>query len=849
MEFNPVAPSGLRDQDVAALRDRHGSNIFTKKRGHGWLIMLRHILAEPMFLLLLFATCLYFMLGSISEATMMLVAIVLIAAISLYQEGRSENALKALRQYTNHLTTVIRDSKKATIPSAELVPGDIILLHEGELIPADAIVLTANDLTINQSIITGEAYPVAKNSTDACQLFHGATVHSGACMAEITATGDNTTLGKLGKSITDPVTEETLLQKQTKAFVRQLATFGIFGCVIVFTVNFIQSHDWSSSLILGLTLAMAAIPEEIPVSFSSFMALGAYHMSRMGIIPRYPQVIENLGAANIICFDKTGTLTENRMKVAALYDYRTDRVYDMSMKNTDFNNHLLFIAALASERQPFDHMEKAVIEAFDDNNKNRTKLPDLIHEYPLEGTPPMMTHVSIWDNKTLAAGKGAPERILQVCNASESVRDKMNLLAGDMGNNGYRVLGIASATLKDMNMPSSQDAWDWELEGLIAFYDPPRATAKNVITKIRLAGIRPMLITGDHATTASYIASQVGITFNQPVSGDDVMNMQDEELRRITQQESLFVRMFPEAKRKVIEALKADGGIVAMTGDGVNDGPALKAADIGIAMGEKGTEIARQAADLIITDDNLDMIPKAIEQGRKIYSNLKKAIRYIISIHIPIILIAAGPLLLHWKYTNIFSPIHVIFLELIMGPTCSLFYQQEPVEGNIMSIPPRKTTAYLFTRQEIIISIIQGLIISGGILLLYALYMQTHDIVYTRTMVFISLILTNVFLTFTNRSFTDTFKKTIRYHNSLTPYVLIFSIVFLLIIQTIPVIRNIFALSILDIKDIMICLLTACCCVTWFEGYKSIRLATSPIKTQHSKSESDPSSKEIHQMR
>lgn len=822
-DVKTTLPRGLGNKDIPALRARYGSNVFTKKKRYGLLIMLRHILAEPMFILLLFATGIYFLLGATAEATMMLAAITMIAGISLYEEARSENALKALRQYSTPLTTVIRDGREATIPSAELVPGDIILLHEGDLVPADATVVSANDLTANESIITGEAYPVTKNNTDAPLLFQGATIHSGACVAKITATGDETTLGKLGKHITDPVTEQTLLQKQTKVFVRQLATFGILGCIAIFAVNFIQTGDWASSLILGLTLAMAAIPEEIPVSFSSFMALGAYHMSRMGIIPRQPQIVENLGAANIVCFDKTGTLTENRMKVVTLYDARADKVYDMSGLPPALDSRLLFIAALASERQPFDHMEKAIMEAFDTNNAASRELPTLVHEYALEGTPPMMTHVYHWEDTTLAAGKGAIERIMRVCHTDPLTVDRISRLAEEMGKQGHRVLGVASATGNDHDMPSSQDAWNWELEGLVAFYDPPRLSAREVIAKIRDAGIRPMLLTGDHAATAAYIASQTGILFGHPVSGEEVMKMTPADLRLTVSQESLFVRMFPEAKRKVIEALKAGGGIVAMTGDGVNDGPAIKAANIGIAMGKKGTEIARQAADLIITDDNLAMIPTAIEQGRKIYSNLKKAIRYIISIHIPIILIAVSPLLLQWKYVNIFSPIHVIFLELIMGPTCSLFYQQEPVESNIMSLPPRKVTTSLFTTQEMIISIIQGLVISSSILLLYAIYMRDHDIAYTRTMVFITLIVSNIFLTFTNRSFTATLRETFRCRNSLTPYILIISLAFLIAIEAIPGIRNIFALSVLSVKDMLICLLTAGCAVAWFEVYKKLR--------------------------
>ncbi|SFM70893.1 Ca2+-transporting ATPase [Chitinophaga sp. YR627] len=814
------SPSGLRSADIPALHAHHGRNVLTDRRKYRLLKTFGHIIAEPMFVLLLFATGLYFLLGSIAEGFMMIVAILLVSAISFYQEVKSENALEALRQYTASLSTVIRDGKETQVPSSDLVPDDIILLQEGELIPADALVISSNDFTVNESILTGEAYPVEKNAVTAATLFHGTTVNSGSCIAKISETGDSTLLGKLGKSISGVTSEPTLLQRQTSVFVRQLATFGILGCIVVFVVNFARSGNWSNSFLLGLTLAMAAIPEEIPVSFSSFMALGAYYMSRMGIIPRQAQIIENLGAANVLCLDKTGTLTENRMKAVALYDYRADIQYDLQNNLLPPDNHVLFLSALACEKKPFDQMEKAILEAFHENNARGITLPPMIHEYPLEGKPPMMTHVYNWNGVTLAAGKGAIERILQVCQLSPIISNNVLQIAGEMGNKGYRVLGIATAVIPGTLMPARQDDAAWQFSGLLALYDPPRKGMPDVIATIKQAGIRPMLLTGDHAATAAYIAGCAGIAFNRPVTGDDVMNMQEPELRLIVQQESLFVRMFPDAKQRVIEALKADGGIVAMTGDGVNDGPAIKAANIGIAMGQKGTEIARQAADLVITDDNLSSIPIAIEQGRKIYSNLKKAIRYIISIHIPIILVAAAPLLLNWKYVNIFSPVHVIFLELIMGPTCSLFFEKEPVESNLMRLPPRKATSSLFTGGEMTMSVIQGLVITSGILTLYALYMQQHDIAYTRSIVFICLILCNVLLTFTNRSFTANINVTMRYHNVLTPYIPGLSVVFVVVLQLIPAVRDLFGLKLLSLSDMGICLLTALICTGWPELYK-----------------------------
>ncbi|PSL34679.1 cation-translocating P-type ATPase [Chitinophaga ginsengisoli] len=816
-----IVTNGLRTSDINALQQRFGKNIFTQLPGRRLPVILKNVVTEPMFLLLVFAAGLYFLLNSITEGMMMLTAILLVSAISVYEEMKSEHALEALKQYTAPLATVIRDGKETTIATTELVPGDILLLHEGDMIPADAIILSANDLTVNESVITGESFPVEKQAGDKTPLYQGSTINSGACTAVVTHTGNNTTLGKLGKAIASTPDEKTALQRQTQTFVKQLAFFGVAGFAVVFTVNFIRSGDWTASLLMGLTLAMAAIPEEIPVSFSSFMALGAYYMSRMGIIPRQAQIVENLGAANVLCLDKTGTLTENRMKVVMLYDHINDQLHHLEEKDTPGNSHLLYIAALASERHPFDNMECAIMESFLADNKQQIILPDMIHEYPLEGRPPMMTHVYPQGETMLAASKGAVERILQVCHADQPTREKITAYINDMGKKGYRVLGVASAVIKDGILPAVQDDADWHLEGLLALYDPPRASAADVISRLYKAGIRVMLLTGDHLSTAAYVASRVGITgYHQGLTGDEIMQMDGETLQRTVKEESLYIRMYPEAKRKVIEALKANNCIVAMTGDGVNDGPAIKAAHIGIAMGKKGTEIARQAADLVITDDNLALIPVAIEQGRRIYSNLKKAIRYIISIHIPIILVATIPLLLGWQYPNIFTPIHVIFLELIMGPTCSLFYEKEPVEDNIMQMPPRQTTSSLFSKKELFISIIQGMIITTGVLVLYRIYMQEHSLEKTRTMVFMTLIISNIFLTFANRSFTETFVKTIRYHNPLTPLIIGLSVLFLVVIQLAPGIRQAFGLVPLNIPEYSICLITGFISVAWFEIYK-----------------------------
>ncbi len=569
---------------------------------------------------------------------------------------------------------------------------------------------------------------------------------------------------------------------------------------------------------LALTLAMSAVPEEIPVAFSSFMALGSYKMSRLGIISRRPQVIENLGAVSVVCLDKTGTITENKMRLREWYDFTTGKSSEWDPAKATAASSLLYFAVLASERRPFDAMEKAIWEAWEQLPHKETSLPAMIHEYPLEGRPPMMTHV--YENN-IVAGKGAAERVIRVCRLTAAQQEQVVLKIEEMAKNGYRVIAVASAE-SEMPFPQKQDDFNWQLHGLLALYDPPRANMPDVIKTFYSAHIDVKILTGDHAPTAANIAAQIGIAnTDKMITGDQVLQMDEEALRKAVNQYTLFARMFPEAKLRVIEALKANSAIVAMTGDGVNDGPALKAANIGIALGQKGTEIARQAADLVITDDDLGKMVLAIREGRKIFSNLKKAIRYIISIHIPIILTAALPALLGWTFPNIFTPIHVIFLELIMGPTCSVFFEREPVEADIMRQQPRSSTGNLFSRPEIVISVVQGLLITAGVLGLYYYYMhQQATLEQTRTIVFSTIIISNIFLTFCNRSFTHSIFYTLRYHNNLAPMVLLAATALLVLMLTVSPVRTIFQLAPISMKQFGLCLLVGFASVMWIELYK-----------------------------
>ena len=815
---------GLKQTELPSLLRQFGKNIFKKEKTGGVFRIILDVLKEPMFLMLFAACALYFILGEPGDGLLMLAAMFFVAAVSVYQEIKSSRALEALKQYTDPRIRVVRDGKEEVILSENLFPGDIMILEEGNKIPADAIVLKSNDLSINESILTGESVPVDKNALEGSnQLFQGTIINSGKCYARVVSTGNRTVLGKLGKSISVVSTSKTLLQKQIGRFVRIMAVFGFSAFIIIWLINYIKSDDLPKSLLLGLTLAMSAIPEEIPVAFSSFMALGAAKMAKLGIITRQAQTIENLGAVSVICLDKTGTITENRMQVKQVYDYETDSFADLDLEGPLQNINVLRYARLASEREPFDAMEKAITDSFqkqfpEDNYDTLT----MVHEYPLAGKPPMMTHVYLSGNVRLVAAKGAPERIIRICRLNAHKTKHIEKIVHEMASSGYRILGVCTAMNHTGPYPDEQDDFNWKFEGLLALYDPPKINVGEVFNKWHRAGIHLKLLTGDYAATAMNIGGRSGIRRHQDfMTGEQVMRLDGSELQESVRSINIYARMFPDAKLKVIEALKRNGEIVAMTGDGVNDGPALKSAHIGIAMGDRGTEIAKEAADLVITDDNLEKITDAIEQGRKIYGNFKKAIRYIISIHIPIILTASLPLILGWKYPNIFTPIHIIFLELIMGPTCSIFYEREPVEKNIMGKPPRLRNQNVFSGKELFVSIVQGMVIATGLLGLYNYYMlHGYAIEYVRTIVFTTLVLSNVLLTFVNRSFEEPFTRTIHYKNSLVPYVLIVSAIFLSLIYFINPLTGLFQLTHISAMHYGICFFVALICTGWFELYK-----------------------------
>ena len=821
--MNETAFKGLSDNEVSERRKDFGTNSIPEPKKYAVVAVLRDVFGEPIFILLVVTAVIYFALGELNEAIIMLVAIGFVSGISVFQERRSRNAVAALKKITAPHTRVIRNGEQSSIPYTDVVVDDIILLEDGDIIPADGILLFSRDFSVNESILTGESLPLYKSAMqDDNSIYQGTLVASGSCTARVTKVGTTTALGVIGKSLSGISTQKTPLQLQINDFIKRMVIAGAVAFMTVCTLNFIYTANWIHSLLHGLTLAMSILPEEIPVAFSTFMALGAYHLYRKNVIAKSPYTVETLGAATVICTDKTGTITENKMQIAAIYDLGANRLYDYTKESISWNP-ILEYAMWASEPEPFDHMEHSIHAAYarvaPEDQRPEFKM---IHEYPLDGNPAVMTHVFSGNGEYRIGCKGGLETLLKMTTADKASRDTLKACTEQLAGKGYRVLAVGTTTFPEMGLPAQQSGFNFDLLGLIAFYDPPKVNMAEVISSFYAAGIEVKMITGDHPATAMAIGTQVGMMHNDTVlTGDAVLQMTMEELRKNVQRVHIYARMYPEAKLKVMEALKANGEVVAMTGDGVNDAPALKASHIGIAMGKRGTETAKNAAALVLVDDDFSKMVDAIALGRRIYENLKKAIRYIISIHVPIILIVTLPLLFMWAFTDIFNPVHVIFLELIMGPTCSIVFENEPIESGSMQRKPRKMTTAFFSWQELYLSIIQGLMITAGCLTIGYISMQNGNAEeYTRTTIFAALILSNVLLTLVNRSFYLGILQTLRYRNILIPIILSISLAILFITVYIPKAAMLFGFMPLNSVDWLMCAATASVSVLWIEIFK-----------------------------
>lgn len=712
---------GLTTQEAARRLARDGPNELSLEKTRGLLAICAEVVSEPMFLLLLAAGGIYLLMGDVHDAIVLLAFIAIIIGVTIAQEQRTERALEALRDLSSPRALVIRDGVETRIAGRDVVIGDILLLAEGDRVAADARVLEFHELSADESMLTGESVSVPKLSGDVL-LYAGTMIVRGQGVAEVVATGHATRLGQIGKALEEIDPESSPLHTQVKRLTTRIAIFALLLCGLLALIYGFSTGSWMEGVLSGITLAMAALPQEFPVIMIVFFALGARRIAQHQVLTRNLSAIETLGKTTVLCVDKTGTLTENRMRVAALLaDGQTLTTNGLTRLPVAFAE-LVRYTVLGSEIEPHDPMEQAFHD-FARRHLEAVQLPaadwKLVREYEL--SPELMAMSHLWHGPGLAehviAAKGAPEAIIDLCHLPEAQAARVSADARQLAEQGLRVLAVARATYPVGNdWPEIQHDFDFAYVGLVGLEDPVRQDVPAAVAACQQAGIRVVMITGDHPTTAAAIARQVGIAA-----------------------EDVYARITPERKLAIVERLKAAGDIVAMTGDGVNDAPALKAAHIGIAMGKRGTDVAREAASLVLMEDDFSSIVTAIALGRRIFSNLRQALLYTLTIHIPVICLSILPVLLGLPL--LLLPIHIAFLELVFDPTCSLVFEAEQGNGTEMTQPPRRATEPLLSMAQIVTHTLLGVAVGALLTALYTvLYAGAPSLADVRVVIFTVLV-------------------------------------------------------------------------------------------------------------
>ncbi len=732
--MNPL--TGLSTSEAEARLQRDGPNELPTAAQSGGVQVLVDVVREPMVLLLVACGAVYLGLGDRHEALMLLGFVLVVIVMTFVQKRRSQAALDALRDLSSPRALVQRDGVPVRLPGKALVVGDLVLLAEGDRVPADLELVQASYLTIDESLLTGESQPVLKQAREATHsgpagahqlCFAGSLVSQGTAQGLVVATGPHSALGRIGASLGGIAMDETPIQRETAQIVRRVALAG-GSLALVLALGWAFSRgDWLGGLLAGLTLAMAILPEELPVVLTIFLGLGAWRLSRERVLTRRIPAVELLGATTLLCVDKTGTLTRNQMEVRRLWTGHEG--LDLSGLPATAMAHafhpVLEHAVLASHRRAFDPMEAAIGAAGQHWLQGSEHLHDdwtLVSDYPLSRELLAMSRVwrSPDQRELLVAAKGAPEAIVDLCHLPAATRqhiaDQVAALAAD----GLRVLGVARALSAAEPLPAGQHDFAFEFVGLVALEDPVRADAPAAIAECQAAGIRVAMITGDHPATALAIARQAGLQVDAgPLTGADLDALDDAALAERLRSTSVFCRVRPEQKLRLVRAFRAQGEVVAMTGDGVNDAPALKAADIGVAMGARGTDVAREAADLVLLNDDFGSLVTTIRYGRRVFANLRKAIAFVLAAHLPIIGLALAPLLMGWPL--ILMPAHILFLQLVIDPACSIVFEAEALEPGAMRQPPRRPEARLFDAALVRLGLLQGAGLLVAVLAGYAL--------------------------------------------------------------------------------------------------------------------------------
>ncbi|WP_332448500.1 cation-translocating P-type ATPase [Methanoculleus sp.] len=838
-DVDPGSLSGLSTEQVVSKLREEGYNELPPSDKRGLPEILLGVIREPMFILLVAGGLIYVALGDIREALMLLSFVFVVIGITVYQEQKTERALEALRDLSSPRALVIREGEQKRIPGREVVSRDILVVSEGDRVPADAVLISANNLLVDESLLTGESVPARKvpwhdgmtlgrpGGEDQPMVYSGTLVVQGQGLAEVRSTGPRTEMGKIGTVLTSVERSKTRLKGEIDRLVRDIALLGLGLVAVIVVVYGLTRFNWTGGFLAGITLAMAILPEELPVVLTIFLALGAWRIAGRNVLTRQAPAIETLGSATVLCVDKTGTLTQNRMTVRKLFAHGRECEYDRTGKTVmpEFCHELVEFGILACKRDPFDPMEKALRQLTEDlaQTEHVHEDWDFLQEYPL--SQELLAMSNVWRSREgggyVVAAKGAPEAIADLCHLNDREKEELQGNVNTMAAGGLRVLGVARATLPPATLPDIQHAFSFTFLGLVGFADPVRQKVPEALRECYLAGVRVIMITGDYPLTAQKIADQIGLTrVEEYITGPELEAMSDEELSRRIASVNIFARVVPEQKLRIVKALKARGETVAMTGDGVNDAPALKAADIGIAMGERGTDVAREASSLVLLDDNFTSIVAAIRMGRRIFDNLKKAIAYIFSIHIPIAGMSLLPVLFGWPL--VLLPVHIVFLELIIDPACSVVFESEPEEADVMKRAPRNAKEGLLTRKMVAVSALQGAVVLAIVVLVYfGALMRNIGESEARTLAFSSIVIANLSLILTNRSWSETFLTTIRRPNRAFWLVLGGALLFLTLVLTVPALLDLFHFSPLDPADIGLSFGAGVFSVLWFEIYKA----------------------------
>ena len=860
--------SGLSEAEAASRLAQDGPNELPQSRKKNLFRIALDVLREPMFLLLIAGGTIYLFIGDRQQALMLLGFVAVVTGITFYQERKTERALEALRDLASPRALVMRGGRQRRISGRDVVCGDIAIISEGDRVPADCVLLTEINLLVDESLLTGESVPVSKISFEMgsagelpsrvappgggpSPFVYSATLAvGGTAVAQVLATGAGTEIGKIGTALERIEPESTPLQKETGRLVRYMAAAGLSFCAVIIVVYGITRTDWLNGFLAGITLAMAVLPEEFPMILTVFLALGAWRMSGRKVLTRRVPAVETLGDATVLCVDKTGTLTANRMEVKKIFcagkpgfpctDGAGFFETGKDVHVPEEFHPVIEYAILASRKDPFDPMEQALRRAGSrwlQNTEHIHEDWELMQEYPL--SKELMAMSRVWRAGAgydyVVAAKGSPEAIADICHMGEKEFQELSARIDEMAAEGLRVIGVAKskkpgAGSAEEVLPEEQHAFTFNFLGLVGLADPVRPGVPEAVEECRRAGIKVVMITGDYPVTAAQIASKIGLGKNI-VTGPELEAMVDAELGRKINGADIFCRVTPDQKLRIVKAFKAGGEIVAMTGDGVNDAPALKAADIGIAMGGRGTDVAREAASIVLLDDDFSSIVQGVRMGRRILDNIKKASVYILAVHVPIAGMSMIPLLLGMPL--VLLPVHIVFLELIIDPACSIVFEAEPEEPDIMERSPHRMghsrKGKIFTSRSVAAGLLQGAIVLIFVFSVFGIAILTgQGEARARAMSFAALIIANLALILTNRSSLTT-AASLRVKNNALWWVIGGASLFLAMVLYVPSLREVFSFGRLGPADIAMCLGAGLLSVLWFDLVKIFRRSRAAV--------------------